>query len=104
MNGRGSCGDKNDPTRHHGGTRTLRGSSSAEDQPEEGLKEPSLAHGITRLKHGHGGGIPRSGPYDSRGQTNDVLGNWSLRMGSYGEPDDLRPGGNPLNRLEGTHM
>ena len=33
-----------------------------------------------------------------------LLGNRSLLMGSYGEPDDLRPGGDPPDRLEGTHM
>ena len=43
-------------------------------------------------------------PFKSAWPLSSVLGNRSLRMGSYGEPDDLSPGGNPLNRLEGTHM
>ena len=36
-------------------------------------------------------------------KTESVLGNRSLRMGSYEEPDDLRPGGDLLDQLEGTH-
>ena len=58
--------------KEHAETKMIQ-PSAANDRLKDAREEPSTAHGDTRLKHGTGGGIPRSEPHVSRSQANGAM-------------------------------